>query len=76
MRVGSFERLDDLVAGGFEQVGAQIERRARRECLCLGEPGGAEGLLEGGLDPFGNIAADMRRRIVERAALKSRNSVG
>ena len=51
-----------LVAVGFEQVDAQVDRRALGERPALLRGGGAEARLEMGREPFGEIAGDMRGR--------------
>ena len=63
-----FELGQDLFALGLERIDAQIERRPARKRGAFGGAVVAERTRELRIEPFGIIAADMRRRFREAVA--------
>ncbi|MCY1296413.1 hypothetical protein D9M70_457990 [compost metagenome] len=63
----ALQRLQHLGARGLQRIGTQVERRPAGEGLRFIEPIVGEVFLEGGLDPFGNVALDVGCGVFEAA---------
>ncbi|ENN89431.1 hypothetical protein RHSP_66447 [Rhizobium freirei PRF 81] len=76
LRACTLQRLHDLGAVGLQRVCAKVERRTFGKSLRFGKPAVTECALEGGFDPFRDVALDMKGRVFELAGRKGSQRLG